>query len=89
LPREEKAAEGRHSPKPGGNSERHSVCKASWSAPAPWRFWRITSQQNLKPRRDEICRSYGAWNIMAMFFYKDVAPTALAWSSNRKPPDNA
>ena len=34
----EKAAEGRRSPRPGGNSERPGEREAFWSAPALWRF---------------------------------------------------
>jgi hypothetical protein len=60
LPRQ---SEGCHPPEiawTGGYRE------ASWSAPAPWRFWRIPNQKNLKLRQGETCRSYGAWKIMAV-----------------------
>ena len=47
---EGKAAEGRRSPRPGGNSERPGTREASWSAPALWRFEGPKALTNLKER---------------------------------------
>jgi hypothetical protein len=42
-----KAAEGRRSPRPGGNSERFGEREASWSAPVLWRFGRGNERGNV------------------------------------------
>jgi hypothetical protein len=44
----EKAAEGRRSPRPGGNAERPGVREASWSAPALWCFLELVPDVNAK-----------------------------------------